>query len=328
VQIGGMPGGTPGGSEPEEKSGGKDEPPRAAKPGMEDKAVNDAIAYIHGLAQLRGRNAEWAEKAVREAASLPAAQAVRDRVADLLADDVTDLLARLDGRELNVQGKPVTLDTTDAGVETYEPGWRVRLLSVIADPNVAYILMLLGIYGLFFELWNPGYVLPGVVGGICLLLALYAFQVLPISYAGLGLILLGIGFMAAEAFVPSFAILGIGGAAAFFIGSIILMDTDVQGYAIAWPLIAVVTALSAAFLIGVVFAALKSRRRRVVSGREEMLGAVGEAMEDFKDTGRVRVHSEDWQARAAVPIARGQQVKILAIDGLTLTVEPYHLEDD
>jgi membrane-bound serine protease (ClpP class) len=329
VQIGDMPGGTPGGgSEPGKKPADKDEPARAAKPGLEDKAMNDAIAYIHGLAQLRGRNAGWAEKAVREAASLPAAQAVADRVADLLADDVPDLLVKLDGRELDIQGRRVTLATRDAAVETYEPDWRVRLLSVIADPNVAYILMLLGIYGLFFELWNPGYVLPGVVGGICLLLALYAFQVLPISYAGLGLILLGIGFMAAEAFVPSFGILGIGGAAAFFIGSIILMDTDVQGYAIAWPLIAAVTALSAAFLIGVVFAALRSRRRRVVSGREEMLGAVGEAMEDFKDTGRVRVHSEDWQARAAVPIAHGQKVKILAIDGLTLTVEPYHTEDD
>jgi membrane-bound serine protease (ClpP class) len=253
---------------------------------------------------------------------------VADRVADLLADDVPDLLVKLDGRELDIQGQRVTLTTKDAAVDTYEPDWRVRLLSVIADPNVAYILMLLGIYGLFFELWNPGYVLPGVVGGICLLLALYAFQVLPISYAGLGLILLGIGFMAAEAYVPSFGILGTGGAVAFFTGSIILMDTDVQGYAIAWPLITAVTALSAVFLIGVVFAALKSRRRRIVSGREGMLGTVGEAMEDFKDTGRVRVHSEDWQARSAAPVARGQKVKILAIDGLTLTVEPYHSEDD
>jgi membrane-bound serine protease (ClpP class) len=181
--------------------------------------------------------------------------------------------------------------------------------------------MLLGIYGLFFELWNPGYVLPGVVGGICLLLALYAFQVLPISYAGLGLILLGIAFMVAEAFLPSFGALGIGGVVAFVVGSIILMDTDVEGYAVAWPLIAAVAALSAAFFIGVVFMALKARQRHVVSGQEEMIGATGEALENFKGHGRVRVHSEEWQARARSPIARGQKVRVIGRDGLVLDVE-------
>lgn len=332
VQLGGMPapGGRPGVSPEEENKTAdkKDETAEASKPGMEDKAINDAVAYIRSLAQMRGRNVAWAEKAVREAASLPAEHAVKENVAELIADDVADLLRKLDGYQLKIQDRPITLNTENLTVQTYEPDWRVRLLSVIADPNVAYILMLLGIYGLFFELWNPGYVLPGVIGGICLLLALYAFQVLPISYAGLGLILLGIAFMVAEAFVPSFGILGIGGVAAFFIGSIILMDTDVEGYTVAWPLIAAVTIVTAAFIIGVAFAALKARRRRVVSGLEEMIGLSGEALEDFTGTGRVRAHSEEWLARTSAPVRQGQKVKIVAVEGLTLTVEPYDSEGD
>lgn len=331
VQIGGVP--SPAGGEPaapEEKKGSKKDktsaPAKPAKPGMEEKAMNDAIAYIRSLAQMRGRNVAWAEKAVREAASIPAEEAVHDHVADLIATDNADLLKKLDGRRLNVQGRDITLETTGLQVHPYDPDWRSRLLAVITDPNVAYILMLLGIYGLFFELWNPGYVLPGVIGGICLLLALYAFQVLPISYAGLGLILLGISFMVAEAFLPSFGALGIGGVTAFVVGSIILMDTDVEGYTIAWPLIAVVAAVSAAFFIGVVFMALKARRRRVVSGKEEMVGALGEALENFKGEGRVRVHSEEWRARSESPLKRGQKVKVIAIEGLMLTVEPHNPE--
>jgi len=331
VQIGGVP--NPAGSEPaapEEKKGAKkekkSEPARAAKPGMEEKAMNDAIAYIRSLAQMRERNVEWAERAVREAASTPAEEAVKQHVADLIATDNDDLLKKLDGRKLTVQGREITLTTGGLEIRPYEPDWRSRLLAVIADPNVAYILMLLGIYGLFFELWNPGYVLPGVIGGICLLLALYAFQVLPISFAGLGLILLGIGFMVAEAFMPSFGVLGIGGVIAFVVGSIILMDTDVEGYTIAWPLIAAVAVVSAAFFLGVVALALKARRRRVVSGKEEMIGAIGEALENFKGEGRIRVHSEEWQARSGVALKRGQKVKVTAIEGLMLTVEPYNPE--
>src|SRR5581483_11856196 len=204
------------------------------------KMLNDAIAYIRGLAQMRGRNVEWAERAVRHAESLPAEEALKLKVADLIADDVPDLLRKVDGRELRLEGKAVRLATKDAGIEALEPDWRNKLLSIITDPNVAYILMMLGIYGLFFELWNPGFVLPGVIGGICLLLALYAFQVLPVNYAGLGLILLGIAFMVAEMFMPSFGALGIGGVTAFVVGSIILLDTDVEGYDIAWQLIAIV----------------------------------------------------------------------------------------
>jgi membrane-bound serine protease (ClpP class) len=333
VRIGGIPapGDWPGGSPdtgPQSEDDEKDGSAEISKPGMDEKALNDAIAYIRSLAQMRGRNVDWAEQAVREASSLPAEHAVRDNVADLLADDIDDLLSRLEGFELTIQGRAVTLHTDGLAVETYDTDWRVRLLSVISDPNVAYILLLLGIYGLFFEMWNPGYILPGVLGGICLLLALYAFQVLPISYAGLGLILLGIAFMVAEAFLPSFGLLGISGVTAFFIGSIILMDTDVDGYTIAWPLIAAVTAVTAAFVIGVAIAALKARQRRVVSGQEEMIGSIGEALEDFEGAGRVRAHSEEWQAHSKVPIKHGQTVKIVAIKGLVLSVEPYNLEED
>ena len=334
VHIGGVPD-PGGGSKPAEKEdkksspdqkGGKEKPAKAGKPGMDEKAMNDAIAYIRSLAQMRGRNVDWAESAVREAASISAEEAVKKNVADLIASNSADLLKKLDGRKLNVQGRDITLKTEGLQVHSYEPDWRSRLLAAITDPNVAYILMLLGIYGLFFELWNPGYVLPGVVGGICLLLALYAFQVLPISYAGLGLILLGIAFMVAEAFLPSFGALGIGGVVAFVVGSIILMDTDVEGYSVAWPLIAAVAALSAAFFIGVVIMALKARRRSVVSGQEEMIGALGEALENFKGNGRVRVHSEEWQAHSSAALKRGQKVKVVGIEGLILAVEPYNAE--
>ena len=320
VRIGGIP--DPGAQPPRDKKE-KSKKASPGKPGMDEKVLEDAIAYIRGLAQLRGRNVAWAEKAVREAASLPAEEAVKQNVADLIAADLPELLKKLDGRKINMDGRAITLQTRGLTVETHEPDWRNRLLAVIADPNVAYILMLLGIYGLFFELWNPGYIVPGVVGGICLLLALYAFQVLPVSYAGVGLILLGTGFMVAEAFAPSFGALGLGGLVAFVIGSIILFDTEGGGFGVAWPLIAATAGLSAAFFFGVVVLALRARRRAVVSGPEEMIGLDGEALEDFtQGVGRVRVHSEEWQARAGSPIRRGAQVKVTGRDGLVLVVEP------
>ncbi len=324
VHIGGVPdpGGAPKPAKDEEKDS-KDKKAKPAKPGMDEKALNDAIAYIRGLAQLRGRNVAWAEKAVREAASLPAEEAVKQNVADFIAADLPDLLKKLDGRRVTLDSREVRLKTRGLDITRYDPDWRARLLSVITDPNIAYILMLLGIYGLFFELWNPGYVLPGVIGAICLLLALYAFQVLPVSYAGLGLILLGIAFMVAEAFMPSFGALGIGGVVAFVVGSVILFDTDVPGFEIAWPLIGGVALVSALFFFLVVYLALKARKRAVVSGHEEMIGARGEALEDFaQGIGRVRVHSEEWQARAGAPVHRGQRVKVGSRDGLTLIVEP------
>jgi membrane-bound serine protease (ClpP class) len=325
VQIGGVP--DPGGADKPQKGDDRKDDKKegkkgAAKPGMDEKALNDAIAYIRGLAQMRGRNVAWAEKAVREAASLSAEDAVKQNVADFIATDVADLLKKVNGRKLKLNGKDIVLKTDGLAITTIDPDWRSRLLSVITDPNIAYILMLLGIYGLFFELWNPGYVLPGVIGGICLLLALYAFQVLPISYAGLGLILLGIAFMTAEVFMPSFGALGIGGIAAFVIGSIILFDADVAGFDIAWQLIAGVALTSAAFFFGIIGLAVKARQRAVVTGAEEMLGASGEALEKFDNIGRVRVHSEEWQARTRAAVKRGERVKVVGRDGLTLIVEP------
>jgi membrane-bound serine protease (ClpP class) len=323
VRIGGVPDpGAPERPKGEKKDKDKKEKAKPEKPGMDEKALNDAIAYIRGLAQLRGRNVAWAEKAVREAASISAEEAVKQNVADLVAADVPELLKKLDGRKVKLASGEVKLDTRNLALQAYEPDWRNRLLAVIADPNIAYILMLLGIYGLFFELWNPGYVLPGVIGGICLLLALYAFQVLPISYAGLGLILLGIAFMVAEAFMPSFGALGIGGLVAFVVGSIILFDTEVGDFGVAWPLVAGVAVASAAFFFGVVYLALRARKRAVVSGHEELVGAEGEALEDFAATGRVRVHSEEWQARTVAPLKQGQKIRVTGRDGLTLTVEP------
>lgn len=300
----------------------KNKAPDISGDAMAHKVMNDAIAYIRGLAQLRGRNADWAEKAVREAASLHADEALRMKVADLIASDVNDLIAKLDGRAVKVEGNELRLALKDAAVVTFDPDWRVKLLAVITDPNVAYILMMLGVYGLFFELWNPGYVLPGVVGGICLLLALYAFQVLPVNYAGLGLILLGVVFMVAEAFMPSFGALGVGGVVAFAVGSIILLDTGVEGYDVAWQLIAVVTVMSSAVLFGIVTLAMRARGRAVVSGGEHMIGAGGVALDGFTEQGWVQVYGERWQARTRAALAPGQRIRVVARDGLTLIVEP------
>jgi membrane-bound serine protease (ClpP class) len=313
---GGTPAPAPGDDSPKDK-----EQARPPKDAMSQKQVNDAIAYIRGLAQLRGRNVDWAERAVREAASLPAREAVKMNVADLIAVDIDALLRQIDGRKVNLAGRNLTLRTAGIAVETIEPDWRTRLLSVITDPNVAYILMLLGIYGLFFELWNPGFVLPGVVGAISLVLALFAFQVLPVNYAGLALIILGMSFMVAEAFVPSFGVLGLGGVVAFVFGSVILLDTDVPGYGISWTLIATVAVTSLVFFLGVVALAVKARGRPVVSGREQLVGMRGEALESFTGAGRVRVRGEEWQARASAPIALGEWVRVTGLDGLTLIVE-------
>jgi membrane-bound serine protease (ClpP class) len=307
----------PPGQEPEQ--GDKKQPRGSA---MERKMVNDAVAYIRGLATLRGRNADWAEKAVREAASLPAEEALKENVIDLMAADVDELLTKLHGRPVQIMGEERKLDTTGMVLETVEPDWRNRLLATITDPNIAYILMLIGVYGLIFEFANPGSILPGVVGAICLLLALFAFQVLPVNYAGLALILLGIALMVAEAFVPSFGALGIGGVVAFVIGSVMLLDTDVPGFTIAWPLIGAFALTSALLFMVVLGMVFKARQRPVVSGAEELIGASGEALDEFGDGGTVRVHSELWRARSAVPVHRGQRVRVTGRDGLTLTVEP------
>jgi membrane-bound serine protease (ClpP class) len=330
IGIGGLPGpgeqpqkddrdsGKKGGAE--RPAGGGTEAPAGA---LAHKQVNDAAAYIRSLAQMRGRNVEWAERAVREAVSLTAAEALKLKVIDVIAADVPELLRKLDGRKVDVLGAERKLDLAGARIDAVEPDWRSRILSVIADPSVAYLLMLGGLFGLFFEFSNPGFVLPGVVGAICLLLALYAFQVLPINYAGLGLIILGIAFMTAEVFVPSFGVLGIGGIAAFVIGSVMLIDTEIPGFGIPWSVIVPVAFASALFVFVVAGMALKARGRPVVSGREEMIGDSGEVLEDFdgKD-GWARVHGETWRIRSAQPLRRGQRVRVVRMDGLILEVEP------
>ena len=346
VQI--VPGGLPGGGEkPPEESREKDEPaaksgeakgveqtgaPKApekaedkkAAPGsaMERKTINDAVAYIRGFAKLRGRNEEWAEKAVREAANLTAEDALAQNVIDLVAPNLENLLEQLHGRSVKVGLETRPLETAGLDVRVVEPDWRSRILAVITNPNVAYILMLLGVYGLFFELYNPGAVLPGVVGAISLLLALYAFQVLPINYAGLALIFIGIAFMVGEMFVPSFGALGIGGGVAFVAGSLILMETDLEGYTLSRPLVLGVTALTATFFLGVLAMALRHRRKPAVTGQEQMIGDVGEVIDPFDDRGHIRIHGEVWMARTPRAVTRGERVRVRAMEGLMLIVEP------
>ncbi len=307
----------------------KDEEKADAKPGtaMERKAINDAIAYIHGLAKLRGRNIEWAESAVRDAASLSAEEAVQQNVIDLVVADLPGLLEALDGRVVEVKSREVTLDTTDLEVVVTVPDWRSEFLAIITNPNVAYMLMLLGIYGIFFELANPGAIVPGVVGAIAMVLALYAFHVLPVNYAGLALVLIGMAFMVAEMFMPSFGALGIGGLAAFIVGSIILLDTELSAFSLSLPLIFGLSLTSAAFMMMVTGLALRQRRKPVVSGREQLVGSIGEALESFHGDGAVHVHGERWSAHCDTPVVTGQSVRVVAIDGLILKIEPLDKED-
>jgi len=333
VQIGG-PGGaepskpedtqSPEGKKRDKRSADKNREKAAPAPGdtMSRKAIHDASAYIRGLAELRGRNAQWAERAVREAVSLPAEEAVKLKVADFIASDLADLLKQVNGKTLEIQGQKRTLDTEGAVLVRVEPDWRSRLLAVITDPSIAYILMLLGIYGLLFEFYNPGLVLPGVVGGICLLVALYAFQLLPVNYAGLALIVLGIGFMVAELFVTSYGALGIGGVIAFVLGSVMLIETDIPGYDIPWTLIALVAAASAAFFLVVIGMAVQARRRPVVTGSEELIGTRGQIIEQANGQWWARVHGEVWKVRSRAELHPGESIRVTAIDGLALEVVP------
>jgi membrane-bound serine protease (ClpP class) len=317
----GAPSATPGKSEKgkDEKGG---EPSAAPADTMTRKVTHDAAAYIRSLAQLRGRNAEWGERAVREAVSLSAAEALKLNVIDLVAADVPDLLAKLDGRKVEADGKRFVMRTKGLQSTEVELDWRTRILGAITNPSIAYLMVLVGIYALIFEFSNPGLVLPGVVGAICLLLALYAFHLLPVNYAGLLLILLGIAFMVAEAFVPAFGSLGVGGLVAFVIGSIILIDSDLPGFEIPYTLIAGVAAASAAFLIIIVGMIVRGRRRPVVSGREDLIGARGEALDDFEGEGWARVRGERWRVHSARPVHAGERLRVTRIEGLTLDVQP------
>ncbi|KIG03514.1 NfeD family protein [Caballeronia concitans] len=309
--------------------GGGDRPASDASSSAESrKAMQDAAAYIRGLAQLRGRNEQWAERAVREAVALSANEALAQKVIDLTATDIPDLLAKVDGRHVRTAHGERVLATRTAPVVAVEPDWRSRFLAAITNPSVALILMMIGMYGLFFEFANPGFVLPGVAGAICLLVGLFALQLLPISYVGLGLILLGTGCLVAEMFLPTFGALGIGGIVAFAIGALMLIDTDVPGFGIPIGVVLALAAITALFVFAVSGVALKARRRPVVSGAEAMLGSIGVMLDDGGASGWARVHGERWRVQAtgarSLPGA-GARVRIVARDGLTLTVEP--LED-
>ena len=310
----------------EEPAAEGEEPGEAppAKPGtaMERKVVNDAVAYIRGIAELRGRNVEWAEQTVRDASNLPARDALDQNVIDLVVEDLDELLAALDGETIDVEGGAVTLDTSDNRIERVEPDWRYELLGLIADPNVAYLLLMIGVYGLIFEFYNPGTGVGGVAGIICLLLGAYALQMLPVNYAGLALVIVGLALLAAEAFTPSFGVLGTGGVIAFLIGSVILFDTDLPGYRVSIPIILAVTASTAGLVVFVVGAAIRARQSPVVSGGEALIGAEAVALDDFEGAGSVRAAGEVWRARSEQPVAKGAVLTVTSRDGLDLDVEP------
>lgn len=304
----------------DDEDGAKEPAPGTAA--AERKAINDAAAYIRGLAELRGRNAEWAERAVREAVSLTSEEALEQNVIDFVAASLDGLLRAADGRTVKTHHGEVTLDTAGRMVERIDPDWRSELLSVITNPTVAYLLMMLGLYGLVLEGYNPGALVPGVVGAICLLLALFAFQVLPVNYAGLALIVLGFALILAELFVPSFGILGIGGVVAVIFGSIILMDTDMPGYVIPTGFLVGVGATAGLLFFGVMYLVVRSQRRGRVSGVDTLIGRPAEVIEDFVGgRGRVHVEGEDWSARSGDSLRHGDSVRIKAVDGLVLEVE-------
>lgn len=313
VRIGGMP-------DPEQsKEKSADKPDDT----LTRKQINDAAAYIRGLAQLRGRNVQWAERAVREAVSLAADEALKQKVVDVVAPDIPMLLQMIDGRSVSVDGRDVRLQVAGAALLERGADWRTKLLAVITDPSVALILMMIGLYGLIFELANPGMALPGVLGAICLLLGLYALQMLPVSYAGAALILLGLAFMVGEAFMPSFGALGLGGIAAFVVGALILIDTDVPGFGIPLGLVIALATVSALFIGGMLGVALKSRRRAVVSGAAGLVGShttIQWVTDDDPCAGWVQLQGEQWQVRASQPLRAGQRVRVLARDGLNLDV--------
>jgi membrane-bound serine protease (ClpP class) len=302
----------------------KDQHAAAPEPGtpMERKVVNDAAAYLHGLAELRGRNVDWAEEAVRKAASLSASDALKEHVIDLIARDIPDLLAQINGREVRLANRPVKLATVGLTVERVDPDWRTKLLSVITHPTIAYGLLLVGLYGLLLEGYNPGVMFPGVIGVISLMLALFALQILSVNYAGLALVVLGVGMIIAEFHVPAFGSLGLGGLVAFVVGSIILFDTETPGMAIGVPLIAGVATVGGLAVLAIAFLGARAQRRPVVTGERVMVGQSAEVVENFNEKGQVRYAGELWNASTATPLRIGQQVRIVKVEGLALWVEP------
>ena len=324
VAVGGdgfLPGG--GQDEPDQDEAADDETSKAQpRSAGEAKAVNDAVAYIRGLAELRGRNADWAEKAVRDAASLSSRAAEREQVIDFVAASVGDLLEQANGRTVQVARNDVRLGTSNLSVEALDPDWRTQILGVITNPNVALIFMMLGIYGLIFEFLNPGALVPGTVGAVCLLVGLYALAVLPVTYAGAGLMVLGIGLVVAEALAPSFGVLGIGGTVALLLGATILFDTDIPGLQLSWPVLGGVAVASLGLTLVIMRLAWTSHRREVVTGPQTLVGARA-TVQDWSGTkGHVFVQGERWNAVSSDPIVPGQDVRIIGLDGLTLQVVP------
>jgi membrane-bound serine protease (ClpP class) len=315
VQLGGGLFGGGGQEKKNEKSATAPSTPEEAK------VLNDAVAYIRSLAQLRGRNAEWAEKAVREAATLTAREALDKHVINAIANDVPDLLRQAEGHRVKVGQQDVTLKTRGLSAVSIAPDWRSQILAVITNPNIAYLLLLAGIYGIMFEFFSPGAYFPGVLGGIALLVGLYAMNLLPINYAGIGLLLLGVGMMAAEAFAPS-GVLALGGIAAFVLGSLFLFRGEAPGFALSWPVIAAAAVVSAGFLVIALAAVVRAHRRRVTIGDSALIGSEGQVLRWENGEGEVHVHGERWHARAAAPLSPGQQVRVVERRNLTLLIEP------
>jgi membrane-bound serine protease (ClpP class) len=322
IRLGGSP--LLPGTRPDKSSEQKDGGGKAGEPADTEtrKVVNDAAAYISGLADLNGRNADWAADAVRTAVSIPASEALRLRVIDVIADDVPDLLRKIDGRTVRVAGKQQQLTTSALAVTAIAPGWRTELLAVITNPNIAFILLMVGVYGLIFEFLSPGAVAPGVVGSISLLVALYALNLLPINLAGAALVLLGIGLMVAEAHIGAFGVIGVGGIVAFIIGAIMMFPSGAPGFELSPAVVAGAAVVTAGLFLLVLSMLLRSRRRAVITGEEALAGAEGEAMSWQGSEGRVRVMGETWLARATRPVQPGTRVKVVARDGLVLIVEP------
>lgn len=316
VQIGGGGSPLPGGgtSSDDQEDQGPDASTR--------KAISDSTAYLKSLAELRGRNVEWAEAAVRESASVSAQAALEAGVIDLIATSPEDLLAKLDGRTIDTSLGTRRLDTAGLGIERFEPDWRTKVLSAITNPNVAYILLLIGVYGLLLEFYSPGTFIAGITGAICLFLGLYALNLLPVNYAGFALVGLGMILMVSEAFMPSFGALGIGGAIAFVVGSLMLMDTDIPGFQISPVFIGSIAALSSGLFLFVMWMLLRSRDRAVVTGPEEMLSATGEVVDWAGGTGHVRIRGEIWTAASKAPLTTGDEISVTGRDGLALDVIP------
>ena len=300
----------------------KDSDDETAAPAMDRKIMNDAVSYIRSLADRHGRNADWAESAVTDAATLTAQEALEKNVIEFIAENQQELLALVDGYEVEIAGTSRTISTGDAEIEAFEANWRIRLLTVISNPEIVLLLGLIGLYGLMYEGWNPGAIVPGVVGAICLLLAAYALQVLPVNYAGLALIIVGIALMVAEAYAPSFGALGLGGIAAFVFGAIIMFDSGVPGFGISYAFVIGLGLGFAVLLIWLLGYLLKLRRRGAVTGKGSIVGGTAIAMEDFEGDGKVWLEGEAWHARSRGAVTKDEQLIVTRLDGLTLDVEP------